>query len=310
MRYSMINQNVLTWFTLMLFCLLLAAPVLAATAVECPSTCSCLLPGKAKELGYATYCYGKQMQCNDDPKNPMYCYTKPTTTIPVLKQIVTMVTTTRTGTPAPVMYPECSFGCLCTREVDANAKGLVTCDRKKTLCGYDKDQTPLYCYSLPVATPTTPHPVITLTPVTTTAAPLFAPNYTPTAFTTPVDPSLLIPVRCLTGFVCMSPTEANATWAYDPPEDDWEPCGYSGQYQEAKYCYPEIDIVTLETTRESVLATDIEWPEPSSARGPYQAGFTPAGAHAPSTTPPTPLSGAPAVLALALSMLALAFIKR
>jgi hypothetical protein len=48
------RPNVLSCFTLVLFCLLLVAPVLAATPVECPSTCSCLLPAKAKDLGYAT----------------------------------------------------------------------------------------------------------------------------------------------------------------------------------------------------------------------------------------------------------------
>jgi hypothetical protein len=138
----MIRPNVFVYGTIVLFCLLFVAPVLAATAVECPSTCSCLLPAKAKELGYATYCYGKEMQCNDDPKNPMYCYEKPTTT-------------TKTVTPTPVVYPECSSGCLCIREDDAKVKGLVTCDGKKTLCGYDKDQTPLYCFGQP----TTPVPV-------------------------------------------------------------------------------------------------------------------------------------------------------
>jgi hypothetical protein len=117
-----------------------------------------LLPAKAKELGYATYCYGKQMQCNDDPKNPMYCYTKPTTTVPELKPIVTTVTTTtttKTVTPTPVVYPECSPDCLCIREDDAKVKGLVACNGKKTLCGYDKDQTPLYCFGKPAETTTT-----------------------------------------------------------------------------------------------------------------------------------------------------------
>ena len=50
----MINQKIISLLSLTILSLLLVAPVLAATPVECPSTCSCLLPAKAKDLGYAT----------------------------------------------------------------------------------------------------------------------------------------------------------------------------------------------------------------------------------------------------------------
>jgi hypothetical protein len=213
----MIRPPVLVYGTIVLACLLLVVPVLAAT-VECPSTCSCLLPAKAKELGYATYCYGKEMQCNDDPKNPMYCYTKPTTTVPELKPIVTTVTTTtttKTVTPTPVVYPACSPDCLCTREDDAKVKGLVTCDGKKTLCGYDKDQTPLYCFGQP-----------------TTPVPGFA--------------------TCSAGCSCLNPAEAKAKGHTALCGEKQTLCGYDAS-QNPMYCFEPIGLST--TTKPPVTVT-------------------------------------------------------
>jgi hypothetical protein len=216
----MINQKIISLLSLTILSLLLVAPVLAATPVECPSTCSCLLPAKAKDLGYATYCYGKQMVCNNDPKNPMYCYEKPTTkTVPELKPIITTVTTTitKTVTLKPAVYPECPFGCLCTREVDAKAKGLVTCDGKKMLCGYDKDQTPLYCFGKP----TTP-----------------APGY----------------ATCSAGCSCLSTADAkvNGSIAYCGGKQSL--CGYDA-YQNPMYCFGKPANATVTTTVPAAICT-------------------------------------------------------
>ena len=216
------RPNVLACSTLVLFCLLLVAPVLAAIAVECPSTCSCLLPAKAKDLGYATYCYGKQMVCNDDPKNPMYCYENPTTTtVPELKPIVTTVTTTitKTVTLKPTVYPECPSGCLCTREEEAKAKGLVVCDGKKTLCGYDKDQTPLYCFGKP----TTP-----------------APGY----------------ATCSAGCSCLSTADAkvNGSTAYCGGKQSL--CG-TDAYQNPMYCFGKPATTTVTTTTTTVTPSKV-----------------------------------------------------
>jgi streptogramin lyase len=198
-----IRPSVLICSLVVLACLLFVVPALAAT-VECPSTCTCLLPEKAKDMGLASYCGGKETICGYDGKSPMYCYEKPVpTTVPELKILVT------TTTPIPVKpcpasckcltlaeakatgfstycgdqrtvcgydasgtlrycfeipvevtttttaAPSCPATCICTRETDAAAKGLVVCDGTKTICGYDKDQTPLYCFGKPATTTVT-----------------------------------------------------------------------------------------------------------------------------------------------------------
>jgi hypothetical protein len=50
----------------LLLVLLVAVPALAAT-VTCPSSCSCLLPAEAKNLGYSGYCSDKQQVCGLRP---------------------------------------------------------------------------------------------------------------------------------------------------------------------------------------------------------------------------------------------------
>lgn len=142
-------------------------PTTTATAVvttalpSCPSTCTCLVPSDANKMGY-TLCGGKQSLCGyDQYQNAMYCYQKPATTAPVV------TTTTPTTTPTTSPLPACPSPCSCLLPADGKKLGYTLCDGKQTLCGYDADKSPLYCYS-PSATPTTVPSTRTVTPMETT----------------------------------------------------------------------------------------------------------------------------------------------
>jgi len=134
---------------------LAAAPVLAATTVTCPSSCSCLLPAEAKKLGSPGYCNGKQAVCGyDSQKNEKYCYEKLVkTTAPQLSVTGFKVVTTTPTTVTPQKY---AAGCTCLSSTDGKGKGLLYCNGKQTVCGYSIT-TPLYCFALstPATTPTT-----------------------------------------------------------------------------------------------------------------------------------------------------------
>ncbi|MDD1683861.1 MAG: hypothetical protein LUO98_08515, partial [Methanoregula sp.] len=84
------NQRLLLSYIVLLILVSLAAvPVLAAT-VNCPSSCSCLLPAEAAKINTPGLCGGKQLVCAVDAKeNEKYCYEKPaTTTTTVVPQII------------------------------------------------------------------------------------------------------------------------------------------------------------------------------------------------------------------------------
>lgn len=131
------NKNWRTLICLVGLLVLVFSVVQGAT--PCPSDCTCLSPSAALKMGYKTYCGGKQIICDYDlAKNPLYCYQNP------------LPTTTTKPT-----YPTCSEGCLCLNAADAKAKGYAAyCSGKQTLCGYDSQQNPLYCYAQPVPTTT------------------------------------------------------------------------------------------------------------------------------------------------------------
>lgn len=106
----------------------------------CPSGCSCLNATDAKVSGYTAYCGGKQSLCGYDRlQNPMYCWEKP------------VATTTTSPT-----FPPCPDGCSCLNAADAKARGYSFCGGKETLCGYGKDQSPLFCYEPAAVATTTP----------------------------------------------------------------------------------------------------------------------------------------------------------
>jgi len=119
---------------------------------QCPSTCSCLLPGDAKAKGYTSLCGGKQTLCGyDKSRNPMYCYQKPSPT----------ATTKATTTPTTLPVTSCPSACSCLLPADAKAKGLTSlCGGKEILCGYDQYQNRKYCYQVPATATATPAPVL------------------------------------------------------------------------------------------------------------------------------------------------------
>ena len=308
------NSRIYLRFVCVLFLLLVAAPVLAAT-VECPKTCDCLLLTKAKELGYSKYCGGVQTICGYDlAKTPLYCFERP----------ATVTTAVPTVTTIPVVPLKCPSGCQCMRDDDAMTEKLEACSDALVLCGYDKDQAPLHCYSLPVVTTITtiPRPVITVKPIATTVAPLSAPDKTPVLPTPQTIPPIRppqAPVNCTVYGFCMSYSEVveylreGGREEEDPAELEWGPsCGYSEQYQEVRYCVCAAGtcagVHTLETPRQPVRAPVTGDFEPPTTPGPYEAGFTPAGANVPETTQ-APLSGELVILALA-SVVALACRKK
>lgn len=139
----------------LLLVLLVAVPALAAT-VTCPSSCSCLLPAEAKNLGYSGYCGDKQQVCGYDmQKNEKYCYTKPVKITTIRTVIVTVrpfVTTTTTPAPVPVTCPS---GCSCFTLEEGKKNGYSLCGGKQILCGYDTTRQPQYCHQPPVSVTTT-----------------------------------------------------------------------------------------------------------------------------------------------------------
>lgn|GEM_PF-4536499 len=138
------------------------ATVVTASPSTCPSSCTCLLPSEAKVKGYGSLCGGKQVLCGyDQNQNQKFCYEKPATTVP------TVTTTKPTTTPTTFPVTTCPTPCACLLPDDAKKMGYTFCGGKQTLCGYDNDKSPLYCYSLS-ATPTTVPSTRTVTPMETT----------------------------------------------------------------------------------------------------------------------------------------------
>jgi len=143
----------------LLLVLLVAVPAHAVT-VTCPSSCSCLLPAEAKNLGYSGYCGDKQQVCGYDlQKNEKYCYTKLVTITTIREVIVTIrpiVTTTATTTPVPIT---CPLGCSCFTPEEGRSNGYSLCGGKQILCGYDTTRQPQYCYLSPVTVTMTTAPL-------------------------------------------------------------------------------------------------------------------------------------------------------
>jgi hypothetical protein len=173
-----VNKRLFLSCTLFLILVsLAAAPAVAAmlpSTVDCPSSCSCLLPAEAAKINTPGLCGGKQMVCARDAKNEKYCYEKPVTTTTVPLIIVTgyqLFTTTPAAAPVPV---PCPSGCSCYTLEDGKQNSLPLCGSSKTLCGYTPNKQPKYCHGTPVTVTTTAtvpieQPVYRV-PVTITAA--------------------------------------------------------------------------------------------------------------------------------------------
>jgi len=117
-----LKHHALLIFLSLLF--LVSLVTVPALAVDCPSTCSCLLPAKAEELGYPEYCNRNPSVCGYDLlKNEKFCYT-----IPV----------------------DCPSTCSCYTLEDGKVKGYPRCGNTLTLCGSAENQHPMYCHQLPV----------------------------------------------------------------------------------------------------------------------------------------------------------------
>lgn len=202
----MINPRILFWSTWVLLCFVIVGPALAST-VQCPSTCSCILPSKAKELGFSRYCEDRQAICGyDETKHAMYCYEKVEKLVPMtqkpIKPIVTISGTPVIKIPTSPFPVQCLSGCICSRIEDAKVRGLSYCNGTQTLCGYGQDQNPLYCFTLPsrvtLGTPTAPSqkspgptPFPPVTPIGTPAA---ASDGSPTSTSTPLPTGMPGPV--------------------------------------------------------------------------------------------------------------------
>lgn len=203
------NENWRTLICLLGLLVLVFGVVQGAT--PCPSDCTCLSPAAALKMGYKTYCGGKQIICDYDmAQNPLYCYQKSTTTNPDFEPIGT------TTTPAQ----QCPAGCLCAREEDAKAKGLVYCGGKQILCGHDTSQKALYCYEK-VATTTS----------------------------TPVSQYIKCPINSM----CYIPKQAEIQNLQMLPNVP-EPCGYDEAEKTEMFCYQKRTPTTTPTTYPPVIS--------------------------------------------------------
>ena len=219
----------LSSLSLLLLISLAAAPVLAATTVTCPSSCSCLLPAEAKKIGSPGYCQGLQKICEyDSQKNEKYCYQKPvTTTSPQLSVTGFKVVTT---TPTTVAPQKCASGCTCLSSADGKGKGLLYCGGKQTLCG-GTDKAPMYCFTLPTtATTKTVSLVVTGFHVITTTPALH--EYSDNSF----GNWSLSPIPCTAPCTCLEPDAAKASGLSRCSVNATLVCGYSTAGK-AEYCY-------------------------------------------------------------------------
>lgn len=148
------NRNYFFPVTCILVLALLAGAPAIAAAVTCPYSCACLLPAEAKKMEYPGYCNGRQDVCGyDAQKNEKYCYEKPVTTAGI-PQLTITAKPFATTTPATAVPQKCEAGCTCLSTADGKAKGLLYCGVRQTLCGYDVQKNPQYCFTLPA--PVTP----------------------------------------------------------------------------------------------------------------------------------------------------------
>ena len=216
---------------------LIAVPAPAAT-VTCLSSCSCLLPAEAKNLGYSGYCSDKQQVCGYDlQKNEKYCYTKPVTITTIRELIVTVrpfVTTTATTTPVPITCPS---GCSCFTLEEGSKSRYSLCGGKQILCGYDATRQPQYCHQPPVT-------------VTTTTAPL--------------------PVTCPSSCSCFTLEEGRIN-GYSLCGGKQILCGYDAN-QQPQYCHQSPVSVTTTTTISVIrdvprLATNVTTVVPVTIKG-------------------------------------------
>jgi len=105
---------------LVLFCTAIAS------AADCPSGCSCLLPADAKEKGYSP-CGGQLSVCGYDRyQNTMYCYNSGLAVALRTLQPVSVITTVPPGT--------CPDGCSCMMESAAKEKFGVYTRCSETPC--------------------------------------------------------------------------------------------------------------------------------------------------------------------------------
>jgi hypothetical protein len=255
---------------LLLLVSLLTVPVLAATTVTCPSSCSCLLPAEAKKMGYPGYCGGKQQVCGAEGLQNKYCYEKPATAaVPQLivtaRQFVTTTPTTLPATPCPST-------CTCIPEEKAQgaATPLTLCGGTKTYCGSTAAGVKQYCYLLPIT-------VTTTTPVTTQ----------PTTLPGPVEP-------CAAGCRCLAPDKADPS-GYKRCSSSAPACSYD-PLGRAMYCYAVPSATMVSPVPADGTLPGIS-PRPPSDGAPADVSLRPSDGPVPDverrTTTPVPSDNAP-----------------
>jgi hypothetical protein len=105
---------------LVLFCMAIAS------AADCPSGCSCLLPADAKEKGYSP-CGGQLSVCGYDRyQNTMYCYNSGLALASRTLSPLSVITTVPAGT--------CPDGCSCMMESAAKEKFGIYTQCSETPC--------------------------------------------------------------------------------------------------------------------------------------------------------------------------------
>ncbi len=97
------------------------------TAGLCPTGCVCMLKEEGYKMGYELC---QEQPCGYDEKLGMakLCFRRPT-------------------------LQSCPSGCACLTEAEAKRLGYTSlCQNQKTLCGYDAQQNPQYCFTKPAET--------------------------------------------------------------------------------------------------------------------------------------------------------------
>ena len=104
---------------------------------SCRGECRCILPDTATVLGLPL-CGGDPSLCSYDASGKaMYCYA-------LAQQAATTESGIGSNTPA---RSSCQGDCSCLDPVTAGQAGLTLCNGTPTLCNYDANRNPMYCYS-------------------------------------------------------------------------------------------------------------------------------------------------------------------
>ena len=104
---------------------------------SCRGECRCILPDTATVLGLPL-CGGDPSLCSYDASGKaMYCYA-------LAQQAATTESGIGSNTPA---RSSCQGDCSCLDPVTAGQAGFTLCNGTPTLCNYDANRNPMYCYS-------------------------------------------------------------------------------------------------------------------------------------------------------------------